>query len=124
MLDAFLAGIRSLGSCHAVRNVANESDMFAAANVCDREVGVATKIGLHFDEISTAGNQRMDIFAGFRRVGDNQRGLKKWRVPIEIRPRKENSRSLELPVSQFRAASDKGIEIAAHVADRGDPIRK
>ncbi len=54
MLDAFLAGVRSFGSGYAVRNVANESDMIAAANVRDGEVGVAVKIGLHFDEIGAA----------------------------------------------------------------------
>ncbi len=66
----------------------------------------------------------MDIRGGFRRVGDDQRRLKEWWAPIEIRPSKENSRSLKLPALNFAPKSDKGIKITAHVADRGDPVRK
>ena len=56
MLDAFLASIGGFSSSDVIGNVPNECDVLAAANVSDSDIGVAAKIGLHFDEIGAARN--------------------------------------------------------------------
>ena len=67
------------------------------------EIGVAVEIGLHLNKIGAARNQRVNIFSGLFGIGDDQRWLKKRGLAIEIRPGKENSRSLQLAALYFMA---------------------
>lgn len=72
MFDAFLPRIRRFGSSNVIRNVSHKSDLLAAADVRDSEIGVAAEIGLHLDEISAMRNQSVNIFSGLGGIGDDQ----------------------------------------------------
>src|SRR5580704_18392143 len=124
MLDAFLSRIRSFAGRNAIGHVSNEGDVLATANIRDSKIRVTAEIGLHLDEIGSARNQGVNIFAGFRGIGDDQRRLKKRRIPIEIGSSKENSRSLRLAVFYFFSQLAQGFKIAAHITDSGDSIRE
>jgi len=54
VLDAFLSRVRGFGGGDSVGNVADKSDVLAAAVGGDSEVCIAAEDGLHFDEIDAA----------------------------------------------------------------------
>jgi len=122
MLDAFLAGVGGFSGGDVVRDMANESDVLAAADFGDGEIGFAGEIGLDFDEVGAAVGERVDVIGGLGGVGDDQGWLEEWRIAVEVRAGEENSRGLQLAVVNFLAKRFEGVEIAAHVAGRGDAV--
>src|SRR5580692_750711 len=103
MLDTSLSGIGSFARGNAIGNVPDECEMLAAANFRNREIRVAAEIGLHLDKISAARHQRVNVFGGLSRIGDDQRRLEKRWIPVEVWTRKENPRSLQLTMLNFMA---------------------
>src|SRR5882762_10396864 len=124
MFDGTLSGIGSFPRRDTVGNVAGKSPMLRSARFGDREIRFAGELRLHFNEVDTFLDERMNIVNRLLSIRDDKRWLKGWRVAVEIGPSKDDARPNPLPFFDFLPKRNQRFEIAAHVANGSDSVRK
>src|SRR5260221_9248932 len=124
MLDGTLSGIGSFRRRDAVGNVPVKSTMLRAARFGDGEIRFAGKLRLHFDEINAFPDERVNVVNSLFAICDDKRRLKRWRIAVEIGPSKDDARPDSLPFINFFAKRNQVVEVAAHVANGSDSVRK
>src|SRR5882672_4966015 len=92
MFDGSLASISGFKRGDAIRNVAGKRNVFVAASLRYREIRIAGKHGLHFDEVHAFFDERVNVIPRLLAIVDDKRRLKRRRIAIEVRPSKKDAR--------------------------------
>src|SRR6266705_3817480 len=124
MFDGTLFGIGSFPRRDAVGNVAGKSTMLRSARFGDCKVRFAGKLRLHFNEVDAFPDERVNVVNGLFAICDDKRWLKRRRLAVEIGPGKNDARPNPLPFFDFLAKRNQRFEVAAHVANGSDSVRK